>query len=167
MLALANVGEDDAARDVLASGEALSGLREACEALRLPVVACCAELEAEIGELDPDEQATFRADYGIAEPARDRLIRACFARLGLITFYTANDNEARAWNVPQGATALEAAGKVHTDMARGFIRAEVIAFGDLQAAGTVAECRHRGTARLEGKEYAVKDGDILQIRFSV
>jgi len=84
-----------------------------------------------------------------------------------VTFFTANDSEARAWNIPQGSTALEAAGKVHTDMARGFIRAEVIAHDDLRDAGSVAECRHRGTARLEGKEYAVRDGDILQVRFSV
>ncbi|MBM3498458.1 MAG: redox-regulated ATPase YchF [Armatimonadetes bacterium] len=167
MLVVANVGEDDAGGGVLGPGETLEPLAARCGALGLPTVAFCAELEAEILELDADEQAAFLTDYGITEFARDAFVAAAFGLLGLVTFFTANDSEARAWNIPQGSTALEAAGKVHTDMARGFIRAEVIAHDDLRDAGSVAECRHRGTARLEGKEYAVRDGDILQVRFSV
>jgi hypothetical protein len=167
MLAVANVGERDAGGGALGPGGNLEALAGRCQALGLPVMAFSAELEAEILELDPDEQAVFLADYGITEFARDAFVRAAFGLLGLITFFTANENEARAWNIPEGSTALEAAGKVHTDMVRGFIRAEVIACEDLRQAGSVAECRRRGTARLEGKEYPVKDGDILQIRFSV
>jgi len=167
MLVVANVGEEDAGADVLSPGGKLAPLAAKCAELGLPAMAFCAELEAEIQELDPEEQAAFRADYGIQEPARDAFVRACFDLLDLVTFFTANENEARAWNIAAGSTALDAAGKVHTDMARGFIRAEVIAFEDLQAAGSVAECRHRGTARLEGREHPIRDGDILQIRFSV
>jgi GTP-binding protein YchF len=167
MLVVANLAESDAGSDVLSPGRKLAALGARCADLGLPAVAFCAELEAEIAELDPEEQAVFLADYGIQTPAREGFVRASFDLLGLVTFFTANENEARAWSIPAGSTALEAAGKVHTDMARGFIRAEVVAFEDIRAAGSVAECRHRGTARLEGKEYPVKDGDILQIRFSV
>jgi len=167
LLVVANVGEEDAGGNSLAPGGKVAALGDRCRELGLPAMAFCAELEAEILELEPDEQAAFLADYGIAEFARDAFVRASFDLLGLVTFFTANENEARAWNIPDGSTALEAAGKVHTDMARGFIRAEVIAYDALSEAGSVAECRHRGTARLEGKEYPVKDGDILQIRFSV
>jgi GTP-binding protein YchF len=167
LLVVANVGEDDAGGGALAEGERLEALAGRCRELDLPVLAFSAELEAEILELEGEEQAAFLADYGIAEFAREAFVRAAFGLLGLVTFLTANEAEARAWNIRRGSTALEAAGKVHTDMARGFIRAEVIACEDLRQAGSIAECRHRGTARLEGKEYPVKDGDILQIRFSV
>jgi GTP-binding protein YchF len=167
LLVVANVGEAEASGDALSPDGKLAALADRCRELALPAMAFCAELEAEILELEPAEQAAFLADYGIAEFARDAFVRASFDLLGLVTFFTANENEARAWNIPRGSTALEAAGKVHTDMARGFIRAEVIAYDALSEAGSVAECRHRGTARLEGKEYPVKDGDILQIRFSV
>jgi GTP-binding protein YchF len=167
MLVVANIGESDAGGDMLGAGARLAALAARCADLGLLAMAFCAELEAEIAELDPEEQTVFLADYGIRAPAREGFVRASFDLLGLITFFTANENEARAWNIPAGSTALEAAGKVHSDMARGFIRAEVVAFEDLKAAGSVAECRRRGTARLEGKEYPVKDGDVLQIRFSV
>lgn len=167
MLVVANIGETDVGHSVLAPGEKFGALGERCRTLNLGALAFCAELEAEIAELNPEEQAVFLADYGIAESGRDRFVRASFDLLSLITFFTANEKEAHAWNLPAGATALEAARKVHTDMARGFVRAEVIAYEDLRAAGSIAECRHRGTARLEGKDYCVKDGDILQIRFSV
>ena len=166
MLVVANVGEDEAGGSALLAGGKLAALGDRCPELALPAMAFCAELEAEILELEAAEQAAFLADYGITEFARDAFVRAAFGLLGLTTFFTANENEARAWNIPEGSTALEAASKVHTDMARGFIRAEVIAFDALSEAGSVAECRHRGTARLEGKEYPVKDGDVLQIRFS-
>lgn len=167
MLVVANVGEDLAGGAPLADGRPLAPLREAAAVTGMSSLSMTAELEAEILELDPEEQVVFLADYGIEQPAREAFIRACFELLGLVTFFTANDNELRAWTIASGSTALDAAGKVHTDMARGFIRAEVIAFDDLRDAGSTAECRNRGTARLEGKEYPVQDGDILQIRFSV
>lgn len=166
MLVVANTGEDEVADDPLADGRPRSVLREACEAMDLPAVAFCAELEGEIQELAPDERQAFLSDYGIDRPARDAFLKACFELLGLVTFFTANENEVRAWTIPQGSTALEAAGKVHTDMAHGFIRAETISFEDLRSCGTPAECRKQGKARLEGKDYQVQDGDILLIRFS-
>jgi len=166
MLVIANTGEDLAGEHPLGEGGRLASLGEACARLGLSAIAFCAELEAEIEELSPEEQQVFLSDYGIEEPGRDRFLKACFDLLGLVTFFTANGNEVRAWTIPAGSTALAAAGKVHSDMVRGFIRAEVISYDHLRLAGTPAECRKRGTARLEGKEYAVRDGDILLIRFS-
>jgi len=167
MLVVANTGEDLVGQHPLEERGKLAALGEACDKLGLSGVAFCAQLEAEIEELSPEEQQAFLGDYGIEEPGRDRFLRACFDLLGLVTFFTANENEVRAWTIPTGSTALAAAGKVHSDMAQGFIRAEVISHDRLREAGTPAECRRRGTARLEGREYAVRDGDILLIRFSV
>ena len=104
---------------------------------------------------------------GIAEPAAARLIRAAYSALGVMSFFTVGEDEVRAWTVPVGANALAAAGRIHSDLARGFIRAEVLAFDDLIAAGTEAAAKAAGKFRLEGKEYPVKDGDILNIRFKV
>jgi GTP-binding protein YchF len=166
MLVVANIGEDQVAEAPLAEGGRLAALGQACEVMGLRPMAFCAELEAEIQELPPDEQEAFLSDYGIESPAREAFLRACFGLLGLVTFFTANENEVRAWTLPRGSTAVEAAGKVHTDMAQGFIKAEVISVDDLRECGTPAECRKQGKARLEGKEYEVQEGDILLIRFS-
>ncbi len=166
MLGVANVGEDQVAGGLLEEGGQLQVLGQACRAMQMPAMAFCAELESEIQELPPDEQQGFLSDYGIESPARETFLRACFDLLGLVTFFTANENEVRAWTIAQGATALEAAGKVHTDMAKGFIKAETVSFEDLRACGTPAECRRQGKARLEGKDYQVQDGDVLLIRFS-
>lgn len=166
MLCVANLGEDQVADAPLGEGGRLAALGQACEAMELPAMALCAELEGEIQELAPDEQQAFLSDYGIESPAREAFLRACFDLLGLVTFFTANENEVRAWTIPAGSTAVEAAGKVHTDLAKGFIRAETISFEDLRECGTPAECRKQGKARLEGKEYEVQEGDILLIRFS-
>ncbi len=166
MLAVANIGEDQVAEAPLAEGGRLAALRQACEAMELPALAFCAELEGEIQELAPDEQQAFLSDYGVDSPAREAFLRACFGLLDLVTFFTANENEVRAWTIPQGSTAVEAAGKVHTDMAKGFIKAETISFDDLRECGTPADCRKQGKARLEGKDYEVREGDILLIRFT-
>lgn len=124
-------------------------------------------LEADIAQMEPDEAADFLAEFGIAEQGLNRAIRRCYRLLGLISFFTIGDHEVRAWAVSDGATAPEAAGDIHTDMQQGFIRAETIHFDRLMDAGGMAEARSRGLLRLEGKEYPVRDGDILQIRFNV
>jgi ribosome-binding ATPase YchF (GTP1/OBG family) len=107
------------------------------------------------------------ADFGITELGRDRIIRAAYDAVGIITFFTAGDPEVRGWNLERGGTAVEAAGKIHTDLARGFIRAEVTAFDDLKAAGSVKESKARNLQRLEGKDYVIKDGDVVYFRSSV
>ncbi len=113
------------------------------------------------------EAAEFLAGYGIAKPGLNRVIRMSYSLLGLQSFLTVGEDEVRAWTVPIGATALEAAGVIHSDLARGFIHAEVIGYDDLMAAGSMATARQKGLLRLEGKEYIVRDGDILNIRFNV
>jgi len=130
-------------------------------------VSLCAKIEAELAELDAEDQSAFLADLGIAEPAGPRLIRACYEALGLVSFLTGGSDEARAWPVPRGTTALEAAGKIHTDMAKGFIRAETVAFSDLEAAGSIKQAKTAGKVRLEGKGYVVQDGDVIVFRFNV
>jgi hypothetical protein len=125
------------------------------------------KLEMEIAQLDLDEATVFMEEFDIAEPALSRMIRASYDLVGLQSFFTVGEDEVRAWTVRKGAAAVEAAGAIHSDLARGFIRAEVVAYGDLMAAGGMAEAKKAAALRLEGKEYLVKDGDILHVRFSV
>lgn len=125
------------------------------------------EIEAEIAQLEGDDMALFLQEYGIEEPGLNRVIRASYQLLGVHSFFTVGEDEVRAWTVPVGANAVEAAGAIHSDLARGFIRAEVVHYDDLLAAGSLAAARTKGTLRLEGKEYIVKDGDIVHIRFNV
>lgn len=134
---------------------------------RAAVTTTRGRLEAELAAMNPDEAAEFMRAYGLKELSLERIIRLSYELLGLKTFFTFNEKEVRAWTVPREATALEAAAAIHSDIARGFIRAEVIHVDDLKAAGSVAEARRRGLIRLEGKEYIVRDGDILTIRFKV
>jgi len=129
--------------------------------------AVSASIEAEISQLEPGDARAFLEDLGLSEPGLDRVIRESYALLGLISFFTVGDEECRAWTVPRGTRALQAAGAVHSDMERGFIRAEVVAFDDLKNAGSTAACRERGTLRLEGKDYVVRDGDVIHFRFAV
>lgn len=124
-------------------------------------------LEMEISELDPEEAALFLAEYGIKEPGLNRMIRSSYELLGLQSFFTVGEDEVRAWTVPQGANAAEAAGTIHSDLERGFIRAETVSYDDMVAAGSMAQARKQGNVRLEGRDYVVQDGDILSIRFNV
>ncbi len=124
------------------------------------------KIEMEIAQLPPDEAAAFLAEYGIAEPTRERIIRRTYALLGLQSFFTVGEDEVRAWTIHKGDNAVSAAGEIHTDLAKGFIRAEVIAYDDLIAAGDMAHARTQAKLRLEGKDYVVQDGDILNIRHS-
>ncbi|GIK17015.1 MAG: ribosome-binding ATPase YchF [Planctomycetota bacterium] len=127
----------------------------------------CAAAEAEIAALDPAERGPFLADLGIEVPAKDRLLRACYESAGLISFLTMGPDEVRAWPIPKGATAVEAAGRIHSDLARGFIRAETVAYDDLVAHHDLKGARAAGKVRQEGKTYVVSDGDILNIKFNV
>ena len=132
------------------------------------VIPICAKLEADIAELDdPEEKAMFMEELGVAESGLDKLIRSSYALLGLISFLTAGSDECRAWTIKKGTKAPQAAGKIHTDFERGFIRAEVIAFEDMKECGTMANAKSQGKVRSEGKEYVMKDGDIVNFLFNV
>lgn len=164
-----NVGEGDLAlerpqrlSDEIARYFVDKGLSESTR-----VISLCGRIEMEISQLARDEAGAFLEDLGIAEAALDRLIRVTYDLLGLQSFITVGDDEVRAWTTRKGTTAQKAAGKVHSDIERGFIRAEVVSYDDLMAAGSMAAARDRGTVRLEGKSYSVKDGDIINFRFNV
>ncbi len=131
------------------------------------VVALQGKLEMEIAQLAPDEAELFLVEYGIEEPSLNRMIRFSYDLLGLQSFFTVGPDECRAWTVRRGATAPEAAGEIHTDLQKGFIRAEVISYEDLVALGGLVEAKAKGKLRLEGKEYIVQDGDVLNIRFNL
>ena len=126
-----------------------------------------AKIESELASLDADERAEFLATMGLAEPGLDRLIHEAYALLGLRTYFTAGPKEARAWTIPVGATGPQAAGVIHTDFEKGFIRAETIAFDDYVRLGGEAGAREAGRMRSEGKEYVVRDGDVMNFRFNV
>lgn len=161
-LVLANVDESD-----LAAG-APPALVEQAASRGFETVAFCAQIEAEIAGLDAAEQAAFLEDYGISEPVRERVIRTCYHSLDLISFLTGGGpDEVRAWTIARGTRAQQAAGAIHSDIERGFIRAETVAFDDLDRLGTIAACRDAGVLRLEGKDYLVQDGDVITFRFNV
>ena len=129
-------------------------------------VAVCGKIELEIAQLDAADAAAFLTDLGLKESGLDRVIRASYDLLGYISFFTVGEDECRAWSIPRGTAAQAAAGEIHSDIARGFIRAEVVGYDDLIAGGSMAACRDRGEVRLEGKEYIVQDGDIINFRFA-
>lgn len=129
--------------------------------------AVCAEIEAEIIQMDRADRPEFMQGYGISALARDRIIRSCFDALGMVVFFTGGDTEVRAWPVPRDTPAVEAAGKIHTDLQRGFIRAETIAYDDLRVAGSVRDAKAAGKLRLEPKHYVVQDGDLITVKFNV
>ena len=160
LLVVLNVDEEDL------RAQTCTGACKTAEEAGLPWIPVAAGLEVELAELDDETREEFLAEYGLEEPIRDRLIRACYEVLEAITFFTSNENEARGWTISAGATAREAAGKVHSDMYEGFIRAEVIPFDRIDELGSIAACKQAGAVRLEGKEYQVRDGDILNIRFN-
>jgi ribosome-binding ATPase len=141
--------------------------RDAIHARGLEVFRLAAAFEAELWELDPAGQSEMLTAAGLEAPARDRLITALYRHLGLITFYTAGEPEAHAWSLRRGETALEAAATIHTDIARGFIRAEVVSYEDFAALKSDAKVKEAGKLRLEGKDYLMRDGDIIHIRFKV
>jgi ribosome-binding ATPase YchF (GTP1/OBG family) len=145
----------------------LDRVREYAAKEGAPVVAICAKLEAEIADLSGEEKQIFLSDLGLAEPGLNRLIRATYDLLGLQTYFTAGEKEVRAWTVRKGSTAPQAAGAIHTDFEKGFIRAEVIGYDDYVNLNGEAGAKEAGKMRVEGKEYVVKDGDVMHFRFNV
>ncbi len=158
MAVVVNVGETqlDKSFDL---GEVMGGT--------VPVVSMCAKLEHELAQLDEESRAVFKADLGITESAAEKFVKICYSALGLISFLTVGSDEVRAWPIHKGTIAWDAAGKVHSDIKRGFIRAETMAYDDLTQLGEEKAVKAAGKMRLEGKEYVVKDGDIINFRFNV
>ena len=164
VLLVVNTDEEQFRAKSYPGQEALASL---AAARGLALIEVCGRLEMEISQLEPEERALFLADLGIAELGTARLARAAYAQLGLISFFTVGEDEVRAWTIRRGTNAKSAAGKVHSDMERGFIRAEVVKYDDLRALGAMAKVKEKGLARLEGKDYLVEDGDIINFRFNV
>ena len=131
------------------------------------LTALSAEIEKEIADLEDDDARIFMEDLGIQEPAMYKLIRKSYELLGLISFFTVGEKECRAWTIRNGSTAPKAAGAIHSDLEKGFIRAETVHYDDLIVNGSLTKCKEKGLLRLEGKEYIVKDGDVMTIRFNV
>ncbi|MGH7796228.1 MAG: redox-regulated ATPase YchF [Candidatus Binatia bacterium] len=161
LLVIFNQSEEKAGLPLKAS------YQEEVKRRRLQGLALSGKVEMEIAQLDEKDRAAFLQEIGIKEPARERFIRASYALLDLISFFTTGEDEVRAWTIAQGTVARKAAGKIHSDIERGFIRAEVIAYDDFIVHGSEAKCKEAGKLRLEGKEYVVKDGDIVHYRFAV
>jgi GTP-binding protein YchF len=163
VLVLLNIGEDD----VLRSAQIVADFAGRYDHRYSGVEALSARIEMEIGQLDEEEAAVFRADLGLTESSLERVIRDSYRLLGLISFFTAGPDETRAWTIPDGSTAVDAAAAIHTDLARGFIRAEVVPYEDLIELGSTAEARKHGKLRSEGKTYLIRDGDTLEVLFNV
>ncbi len=163
VLVLLNIDESEIARAAEIVADAAGRLHHQ----QTMVEALSARIEMEIGELDPEEAAVFRDDLGLQGSSLERVIRRSYELLGLISFFTTGPDETRAWTIPEGSSAVDAAGAIHTDLARGFIRAEVVLVEDLLALGTMAEARRHGKLRSEGKTYRVRDGDVIEILFNV
>ncbi|MBE6539022.1 MAG: redox-regulated ATPase YchF [Ruminococcaceae bacterium] len=163
---VANVSEDEAGTEPTGN-EMYMKLKAHAESERAQVIAICAGIEAEIAELPAEEKALFLEDLGIAESGLDRLIKASYSLLGLISYLTAGPKEVRAWTITKGTKAPQAAGKIHSDFERGFIRAEIVAYDDLMKCGTINAAKEQGLMRSEGKEYVIADGDIVLFRFNV
>ena len=165
LLLVVNLGENEV-KDA-AGALARTGLLALGERPRTALCPVAAPIETEIAQLPTEDARAFLEDLGLAEPGLDRVIRTSYALLGLISFLTAGEDECRAWTIRRGTRAQQAAGAVHSDIERGFIRAEVVPFDELVRAGSIAACREKGTLRLEGKDYVVQDGDVVNFRFNV
>ena len=142
-------------------------VKEIADSEHAAVLPICAEIEAEISGMEDEEKELFLSEMGLEQSGLDRLITACYDLLGLISYLTAGKPEVRAWTIKKGTKAPQAAGKIHSDFERGFIRAEVVAFDDLMECGTMAAAKEKGLVRSEGKDYVMKDGDIVLFRFNV
>ena len=162
----ANVSEDDLAADP-ADLPMVRKVLERAEREGAEVLVVSAAIEEEISTMDPEEGAAFLAELGVEESGLNRMIRRCYKLLGQISYLTAGEKEVRAWTITRGTKAPQAAGKIHSDFEKGFIRAEIVSFDDLMACGSMAAAKEKGLVRLEGKEYVVQDGDIILFRFNV
>ena len=162
----ANISESDVGTD-LSQNKYYQSVVEFAKTEKSEVIPVCAEIEAQIAELDDEDKEMFLSDLGIEESGLDRLIKASYSLLGLISYLTAGPQEVRAWTIIKGTKAPQAAGKIHSDFERGFIRAEIVSFDDLMACGSMVAAKEKGLVRSEGKEYVVCDGDIILFRFNV
>ena len=162
----ANISEDDVASD-LSGNEFYKAVCEIAKSEKSEVIPVCAGIEAEIAELDAEEKEMFLEELGIKESGLDRLIKASYSLLGLISYLTAGPKEVRAWTITKGTKAPQAAGKIHSDFERGFIRAEIVSYDDLMSCGSMNVAKEKGLVRSEGKEYVIQDGDIVLFRFNV
>lgn len=162
----ANVAEDDLADDG-AANSGVQAVRDYAKGERSEVFVVCAQIEQEIAELEEDEKKMFLEDLGLSESGLEKMIKASYRLLGLISYLTAGEPEVRAWTITEGTKAPQAAGKIHSDFERGFIRAEVVSYDDLMECGSHTAAKEKGLIRLEGKDYVVKDGDIMLFRFNV
>ena len=162
----ANVAEDDFANGI-ENNQLLSRVKEYAKGENSEVMPVSARIEEEISQLEPDERGVFLEELGMTESGLDRLIKASYSLLGLISYLTAGEPEVRAWTIKDGTKAPQAAGKIHSDFERGFIRAEVVHYDDLMACGSMTSAKEKGLVRSEGKEYVMKDGDIVLFRFNV
>ena len=165
VVTLPTIGDREEA-DVARERELVEALAAGYQHQQTMIDALSAKIEMELGELDPDEAAVFMEELGISGSSLDRVIALSYQLLGLISFLTAGPDEVRAWPIPDGSTAVDAAAAIHTDLAKGFIRAETVSYEDLVELGSTAEARKAGRLRSEGKTYKVKDGDVLEILFS-
>lgn len=163
VLYVCNVSEDD----LLEGNPHVDTVRDRAKIENAEVITICGKIESEIAELDESEKQEFLEDLGLQESGLDKLIRASYSLLGLISYLTAGEKETRAWTIKKGTKAPQAAGKIHSDIERGFIRAEIIHFDQLVECGTLAKAKELGQLRLEGKEYIMKDGDVVEFRFNV
>lgn len=166
MIFAANVSEDDLADDG-SSNEQVEKVREYAAKQGSEVFVICAQIEQEIAELDEDEKAMFLEDLGLKESGLEKLIKASYKLLGLISYLTAGEDETRAWTIKVGTKAPQAAGKIHSDFERGFIKAEVVNYKDLLELGSLSAAREKGLVGMEGKDYVVQDGDVILFRFNV
>jgi GTP-binding protein YchF len=162
----ANVTEDELANDG-ADNAGVQAVRAYAAQEGFEVFVVCAQIEQEIAELDEEEKKMFLEDLGLTESGLEKLIKASYHLLGLISYLTAGEQEVRAWTIQIGTKAPQAAGKIHSDFERGFIRAEIVSYQDLMDCGTYTAAKEKGLVRLEGKEYVVQDGDIILFRFNV
>jgi GTP-binding protein YchF len=158
-----NIGEEDVERTAEIESEMASKL----ERPGVATAAICGKLEMELAQMEPEEEAEFRASLGAGEPSLDRMVRLSYDLLGLISFLTTGPDETRAWTIRKGMTAVEAAGRIHSDIQRGFIRAEIVSYADLVRTGSIAEAKKQAVFRTEGKQYVMQDGDVVNFLFNV
>jgi hypothetical protein len=164
MIIVANISEDHTTES---DERLLGGLREYCKQENLELIELVASVEAEVSQLPAEEEKEYLEAMGISEPARNRVVQSAYRALGLISFFTAGEDEVKAWTIEKGDKAVDAAGKIHSDLARGFIRAEIVSYEDFQKAGSFEAAKSGGLMRLEGKDYIMHDGDIMVVRFKV
>ena len=162
----ANLCEDDFVNNI-ETNEHYNTVKKIAEEEHSAVLPICAQIEAEISDMEPEDKEMFLGEMGLKESGLNRIIKEGYSLLGLISYLTAGQPEVRAWTIKKGTKAPQAAGKIHTDFEKGFIRAEVVSFDDLMACGTMAAAKEKGLVRLEGKEYVMQDGDIVLFRFNV